>query len=198
MPSLKRFRADLSTLMRSPHERPFVCSGSPISCSVFLVGFNPATRLESPFWDFWNDSKGFDRTRFINEYESLRPVRGVRPRLNAMLPRFPVGAVLETNICSEPTSRAADLKRMDRRTDIFRYLFETIRPRVVFLHSNEPIKFFRTLLDDPRTELPHHTLVEASAQDIPVKVCASEGPLWRKSVAEMVQLADALSKYSGG
>lgn len=133
--------------MRSPHERPFVCSGSPVSCCVFLVGFNPATRLESPFWDFCNDSEGFDRTRFINEYESLRPVKGVRLRLNAMVPRFPIGSVLETNICSESTKKAADLKPMDRRTDIFQYLFEKIRPRVVFIHSNEPIKFFRTILD---------------------------------------------------
>lgn len=182
--------------MQSEHERPFVCSGSPLSCSVFLVGFNPATRLDSSFWSFWDDNHGFDRSRFINEYERLRTVEGVRLRLNAMVPRFPLGSVLETNICSEPTKKAADLKPKDRRTDIFRFLFETIRPRVVFLHSNEPIKFFRTLLDNPRIDLPHHALVETSALGVKLTVCASEKPLWRKKVAEMSALAGALSEHA--
>ena len=197
MASLAQFRTDLAALMQSEYERPFVCSGSPVSCSVFLVGFNPATPLESSFWSFWSDSQGFDRSRFINEYERLRTVEGVRLRLNAMVPRFPHGSVLETNICSEPTKKAADLKPKDRRTDIFRFLFETVRPRIVFLHSNEPIKFFRTLLDNPRIELPHHAPVETSALGFPVKVCASEGPLWRKKVAEMALLAEALSEHAG-
>ena len=197
MPNLAQFRTDLSSLMQSEHERPFVCSGSPFSCSVFLVGFNPATRLESSFWSFWNDSQGFDRSRFINEYERLRTVKGVRLRLNAMVPQFPLGSVLETNICSEPTKKATDLKSKDRRTNIFRFLLETIRPRIVFLHSNEPIRFFRTLLDNPRIELPHHALVDASVLGSQVKVCASEGPLWRKKVPEMAILAGTLSEHAG-
>lgn len=192
---LSEFRTGLSELMQSEHERPFVCSGSPVTCSVFLVGFNPATRLESSFWSFWNDSQGFDRSRFVNEYERLRTVEGVRLRLNAMMARFPLGAVLETNICSEPTKRAVDLKLKDRRTDIFRFLLATIQPRIVFLHSNEPIKFFRTLLDNPRIDLPHHALVDTSAVGLPVKVCVSEGPLWRKKVAEMATLAGTLSEH---
>lgn len=182
--------------MQSEHERPFVCSGSPFSSSVFLVGFNPATRLESSFWSFWSDNKGFDRARFINEYERLRSVEGVRLRLNAMVPRFPLGSVLETNICTEPTKKAADLKSTDRRTEIFRFLFEAIRPRVVFLHSNEPIKYFRTLLDNPDVDLPHHAFVETSALGVKVVVCALKGPLWRKKVADMATLAGALSEHA--
>lgn len=126
MITLAQFRHALTALMQSDHERPFVCSGSPLKCSAFLVGFNAATRLESSFCNFWNDTYGFDRTRLIDEYERTRKVEGVRLRLNAMVPRFPHGRVLETNICSEPTKRAADLKAKDRHSDIFRFLLETI------------------------------------------------------------------------
>ena len=196
MQTLVQFRTDLSALMVSAHERPFVCSGSPLDCSVFLVGFNPATRLESPFWSFWTDSAGFDRPRFINEYEVTRTVEGVRKRLNAMVPKFPAHTVLETNICSEPTKHASDLKKDDRRTAIFLYLAKTIRPRIVFLHSNEPIRYFRTLLDQPSIALPSHSIVSASLFGAPVKVCASEGPLWRRKVTDMESLADELSAHA--
>ncbi len=196
MQTLAQFRTGLSALIVSAHERPFVCSGSPLDCSVFVVGFNPATPLESPFWSFWTDSAGFDRPRFINEYEKARPVKGVRKRLNAMVQRFPAGAVLETNICSEPTKRASDLKRGDRRTAVFLYLVTTIRPRIVFLHSNEPIKYFRTLLDQPSIALPSHSVVDASLFGAPVKVCASEGPLWSRKVTDMESLADELSAHA--
>jgi hypothetical protein len=182
--------------MRSEHERPFVCSGSPLSCSVFLVGFNPATRLESSFWSFWSDDEGFDRVGFMSEYERLRKVAGVRKRLNEMVSKFHPGSVLETNICSEPTKRAADLKPKDRRTDVFMFLLETIRPSIVFLHSNEPIRYFRTLLNGQQIEFSHHAIVETSVLGGPLKICASEGPLWRKKVAEVSALAEALSKHA--
>ena len=197
MLSLAQFRMNLSALMQSPHERPFVCDGSPLSSSVFLVGFNPATRLESSFWSFWSDSVGFDRSRFIDEYKQTRKVEGVRPRLNAMVGCFPVGSVVETNICSEPTKKAADLKRKDRRTDVFRFLLQSIRPRLVFLHSNEPIKYFRTLLDTSAVKLPHHTPIETTAVGMPMTVCISEGPLFSKKVADMAALAKTLSAYIG-
>lgn len=195
MISLAQFHSEIAELMESPHERPFVCSGSPLDCSVFLVGFNPATRLESSFWSFWNDSHGFDRTKFINEYERARTVKGARKRLNAMVQRFQLGSVLETNICSEPTKRASDLKREDRRTAVFNYLLRTIRPQLVFLHSNEPIKYFRGVLDSPSTPLPSHAVVDASLFGAPVKVCASEGPIWRRRVADMEALADEMTNH---
>lgn len=193
MTNLRSFRDQLSTLLQTPNERPFVCTGSPLTCSVFLVGFNPATRLEIPFWSFWDNGLGFNRERFIQVYESARSVEGVRKRLNEMVPCFPPGSVLETNICSEPTKKAADLKPQDRRTEIFLFLLKSIRPKVVFLHSNEPIKFFRTLLDDPAVALPHHQLVKTSALGSPITVCASEGPLWRKKVSDAVAVAKTLA-----
>lgn len=198
MVSLAQFRTEVAALMESPHERPFVCSGSPIDCSVFIVGFNPATRLELPFWSFWADSHGFDRAKFINEYERARSIKGARVRLNAMVPRFPFGSVLETNICSEPTRRATDLKKEDRRTAIFQYLLKTIRPQLIFLHSNEPIKYFRALLESPSIQLLSHKVVDTSLFGATVKVCVSEGPLWRRRVAEMEGLADEMASHVKG
>jgi hypothetical protein len=113
-----------------------------------------------------------------------------------MVSKFHPGSVLETNICSEPTKRAADLKPKDRRTDVFMFLLETIRPSIVFLHSNEPIRYFRTLLNGQQIEFSHHAIVETSVLGGPLKICASEGPLWRKKVAEVSALAEALSKHA--
>lgn len=190
--ALSKFRLAVMKRMRS-HERPFVCSGSPLESSVFLVGFNPATRMNSPFWSYWSDGAGFNRRRFLSDYEQARPVQGVRRRLNAMVRQLDGINVLETNICSLPTKKASDLAKCDRRTDVFRYLLRAIKPEIVFLHSNEPIRYFRRLLQDQSIALPHHELVSARLNGRVVKVCASEGPLWRKKTTDMEELARRLA-----
>jgi len=49
---------------------------------------------------------------------------------------------LETNIYAVPTEKASGLNEADKDDSIFLYLLETIRPKIVFVHSDEPIRFF--------------------------------------------------------
>jgi hypothetical protein len=175
--------------MQDTQERPFICDGSPLAARVFLVGFNPATRLEQPFWSFWDDATGFDRARFMTAYAQTRALRGVRPRLNAMVEALRPVVTLETNICALPTPRASELTKADRRTAIFRFLVETIRPRVLFLHSNEPIAYVRALMEEPDIDLPELVPVPCRVLGSPMHVCAAPGPLWRRRCADVAAVA---------
>lgn len=142
---LKQFRCSIGALMVEENERPFVCSGSPLQASVFIVGFNPATALEKSFWSYWNDATGFNRELFNADYSKLRAKRGNRPRIEAVAAAFPKGTCLETNIYSSPTKRAAMLRPEQRRTAVFEFLFNTIQPKALYIHSVAAVKFFSAL-----------------------------------------------------
>ncbi|TDR94134.1 hypothetical protein EV668_1409 [Enterovirga rhinocerotis] len=53
-----------------------------------------------------------------------------------------IAPCLETNLYAHPTKKAKDLTRADREVSIIEFLFLAIRPRLVFCHSKEPIRFF--------------------------------------------------------
>src|SRR4051812_21191901 len=119
--------------MHEPEVRPFVCHGSPLTCRVFIVGFNPATAMDEPFWHYWTDDQGFDKPTFMRDYlqkRGLTEPKGVRARIERIVAQLPPRMALETNICSKPTKTAAELSRDDRTTGIFRFLLETIQPRL--------------------------------------------------------------------
>jgi hypothetical protein len=45
-PDLREFALGLAAVIGRPSElRPFVCDGSLLDCPVFIVGYNPATRM---------------------------------------------------------------------------------------------------------------------------------------------------------
>lgn len=56
MTALRYFDKELGTLLRT-HERPhpFVCSGNPLECKIFIVGLNAATgmKAEEAGWQLW-------------------------------------------------------------------------------------------------------------------------------------------------
>lgn len=69
--------SDLHSLIPSPcHDRPFVCDGLPQSCTVIVVGENPATDMDSDWWSYWSDETGFDLSRFEHDYEARRRAQG--------------------------------------------------------------------------------------------------------------------------
>jgi hypothetical protein len=143
MSDLRAFKAGLEAcLSADPSARPFVCTGSPLECRSFIVGFNAATRLRNPFSSYWSDSTGFDRQKFDADYREMRPrtSRGNRPRIEALAKE--IGPCLETNLYAIPSRRAGQLTKDNRRNPIICYLFRAIRPELVFVHSNEPIRFF--------------------------------------------------------
>jgi hypothetical protein len=145
---LAKFREQLQVLMHEPGLRPFVCHGSPLVCEAFIVGFNPATAMDQPFWTYWSDETGFDKPRFMRDYlqkRGLKEPKGVRARIERIVAELPTGMALETNICSKPTRTAVELHHDDRNTAVFRFLLDTVRPRLVYVHSNDPIGYFEQL-----------------------------------------------------
>ncbi len=140
MDDLRLFREGLEKYLKHSHARPFVCEGSPLKCRSFIVGLNAATCLTSSFSCYWSDKDGFDRQKFDHDYNAQRVRRGNRPRIEAIAKQM--APCLETNLYAVPTSKANELTPADRLNPVICYLFQTIRPERVFVHSNEPIEFF--------------------------------------------------------
>lgn len=140
MSELHAFKAGLEAYLTDPHARPFVCTGSPFRCRSFVVGFNAATRLKDPFSSYWSDSTGFDRAKFDVDYAETRPRRGNRPRIEIIADA--IAPCLETNLHAIPTRKARQLSKEDQRDPVIGYLFQAIKPELVFVHGNEPIRFF--------------------------------------------------------
>lgn len=192
--TLREFREQLQRLMGMPGLRPFVCDGSPMGARVFVVGFNPATTMDQPFWHYWSDETGFDKLRFMRDYlekRGLQEPQGVRARIERIVAQLPRGTVLETNICSLPTSTAAELRRDHRTTRVFRFLLETIRPGIVYAHSNEPVRFFEDLTS--RQGFDTGDGLEVSHGDQRFRLLATRGPLFRMGYADAEGLGRRLA-----
>jgi hypothetical protein len=178
--SLVQFRERLQDLMIDEKTRPFVCDGSPLTCSVFIVGFNPATEMDKSFWSYWSDTSGFDNAAFMRDYllkRGLQEPKGVRARIERIVAQLPAGTCLETNICSKPTKTAAELQPRDRTTAIFRLLLGTIRPDFVYVHSNDPIAYFERLTGT--TGFDNGSPRTVSVDGHSFKILGTRGPLFR-------------------
>ncbi len=51
------------------NQRPFVCDGFPDESEVIVIGTNPRNDLGVNWWDFWDNSSGFDYCRFSDVYQ---------------------------------------------------------------------------------------------------------------------------------
>lgn len=146
---VSEFEESLAALVGRPTVlRPFVCDGSPLECDIFLVGFNPATTMAGDFWDHWETGIGFDKAAWFQAYladrkaRPLRPGRKSRPAVSntrRCLGWIEEGAsgssILETNIFARATATKADLAIEDRHSEPFRFLVETIKPKVIVAHG---------------------------------------------------------------
>jgi hypothetical protein len=151
MTKLDEFEAELRVRIgQSTNLRPFVCNGSPLDCKVFVVGFNPATRMNADFWHFWRSGLGFDRAAWFAEYKADRQHRPLDPGkkhrsvlsnsrrvMEWVIEEAAPIAILETNIFALPTKRAKDLPPGDRDTSPFDLLMERIEPKVIVVHGND-------------------------------------------------------------
>jgi hypothetical protein len=156
MTDLGAFERELQALIGRPTDlRPFVCDGSPLECSTFIVGLNPATTLTKDFWHFWRTGTGFDKAAWFEEYKRERqvlPLKTGKSRRNAISNTRRViewvieeaGPVhcLETNIYSLPTAKAVDLSEKQRVTAPLDFLLEKIRPRVIVTHGADAVGHF--------------------------------------------------------
>ncbi len=88
--------------------RPFLCTGSPLECEVFLVGINPATDI--PLWAYWSNETGCDKKGWLEAY--VRKHGGFRPtrkRIESVLNGLSPVKPLETNILQHRSRREAEL-----------------------------------------------------------------------------------------
>lgn len=150
---LEKFSAHLKDLLIDDYQRPFVCQGSPLDCPVFVVGVNAATD-SIPFWDHWITEQGFHYDAWLAQYQAGRlatpSAKGRRKsrvsptRRNLTLIRERLAAqgiaVLETNLYSQPTARAAELHASKRSTQVFEFLLSQIQPRLLLVHGREAVK----------------------------------------------------------
>ncbi len=95
------FRVGLEPFLADARTRPFVCSGSPLACRSFIVGFNAATTLKNAFATYWSDESGFDRAAFDADYGATRSRHGNRPVIEAISAH--IGPCLETNCGFRPS-----------------------------------------------------------------------------------------------
>ena len=70
---LTQFSNDLAAVVGQPTAlRPFVCDGSPLDCDVFIVGYNPATKMDGDWWRFWKPNYGYQKDEWFKEYCAQR------------------------------------------------------------------------------------------------------------------------------
>ena len=80
MQEIEKFEDGLAVLIGAPTDlRPFVCDGSPLTCDVFIVGFNPATTMSADFWQFWSPGMGFDKVAWFEAYKKDRQHKPLKP-----------------------------------------------------------------------------------------------------------------------
>jgi hypothetical protein len=154
MSSLLEFKADLTKIIASQGDsRPFVCDGSPYECPIFIVGFNPATKTQEPFWKFWNDSTGFNKNEWFDYYKlerskqwskSWKRTRAVSPT-RANIDHIVCGArpvkILETNVYTKPTPSQGGFPDSSEKSDVLDSLLSKIKPQLILLHGEKAREF---------------------------------------------------------
>lgn len=149
--NLKDFEANLrAALAETRNARPFVCDGSPLDCTVFLVGSNPATEMKEPFWSYWQPERGFDKARWFEDYKRDRSTKPLRPgktrrntvsntrkRLDWVAEEAIPCRCLETNVFSVPSEELKDLPTQSRGTEVFDLLLREIKPNILVFHGQD-------------------------------------------------------------
>ena len=164
MQAISKFEDELAALIGAPTDlRPFVCDGSPLTCDVFIVGFNPATTMSADFWQFWRPGVGFDKAAWFEAYKKDRQLKPLKPgktrrnvvsRSRSVIEMIIEGAspyrCLETNIYAAPTEQASDLAARQRITAPFDFLLANIKARVIVAHGVEAVEHIRKMNVDAK------------------------------------------------
>jgi hypothetical protein len=126
---------------RESTERPFVCDGSPLNCSIFIVGYNNKIGI-GPIRQVWSDHTGFDKLAFEKLYiqNGGKPNNRTTNRYWINLISKAVGQCVETNIFSKDSKGAHSLPANDQSTEVFDYNFKKIKPSALFCFNIKTIK----------------------------------------------------------
>jgi hypothetical protein len=142
--TLNEFSRQLQLRLQTDRSyRPFVCDGSPLTCTAFIVGLNPTT---GEFWPHWDNSRGFDKDAWFEDYrrerrkQGHREVSNTRLRLDKIIEQADPVRCLTTNVYAAHSHRGAELQSSDRRIDVFQFLLESIKPKALLLHGSDAHK----------------------------------------------------------
>jgi uracil-DNA glycosylase len=126
--------------------RPFVCQGDPLKCKIFIVGYNPRTKMEEDFWSFWDVAEGFNFKAWLKAYHRVRcgTNSNTRENINA------IGAavrdckgpkILERNLYPITAETKRELKKKLKTTAsstaVLETLIKCIGPKVIIAHGKE-------------------------------------------------------------
>ena len=112
-------------------QRPFVCDGCPTECHVVIIGTNPATPLNSNWWEY-----GFDYNLFMCKYKAKRgkpgPTRRRLMRITACLREVRLKCV-ETNVYRREAKSEEQLWKYDTsdrhpNDEVLHLLMEGLQP----------------------------------------------------------------------
>lgn len=148
--NLAEFECQIRSRMGNARGWPFLCNGSPFDCEIFLVGINPATDVS--IWPHWSIETGVDREAWLEAYRNGRSkLTPTRIRIELLIKAITDTAigkprVLETNIFHQYSQRLRDLRKDQRTTDVFDFLIETLRPKIVFVHGRPAIRHIERLV----------------------------------------------------
>jgi hypothetical protein len=154
--NMTAFETDLAAIIGKPStQRPFVCTGHPSTCPVWVVGYNAATTGDD-WWRFWSSDSGFDIAAWRKDYDEERAARGkgasaTRLRIDRLKASVP--NILETNIFATPSTRMANMSASN--TEAFDLLLTTFRPRVIIAHGVPSAKYLAGWTGGELIACPH-------------------------------------------
>jgi uracil-DNA glycosylase len=161
MNATDKFKAEFIKAFPKLHDaRPFMCEGSPLDCTIFIVGFNPATTMYNDFWNYWSKGYGYQKTVWFEQYKSDRKkqkettgnphtaVSATRRNIDWLIEGGENSKFLETNIYTAPTATEAELSKDKRKSDIFEHLLAAIKPKLILTHGRTATEAVRRLNPD--------------------------------------------------
>ncbi|MCO5730058.1 hypothetical protein [Rhizobium sp. SSA_523] len=144
---LEQFEIQLAEIIGRPTNlRPFVCEGSPLDCSVFIVGYNPATKLDGDWWRFWTPGHGYEKRQWLDEYLAQRKeVSKTRARMQHIGDQLRGYNILEANIDARPSAKKSEYPRPI--TEPFDFLMSACRPKLVIAHGVDAVEHLQQWKD---------------------------------------------------
>ena len=142
-------------------QRPFVCEGFPHESTVLIVGENPGRQLPgSHWWNWWDESIGFNFEKFLIEYLNFKNGRvyGTRRNLNFLRNNCGIRAV-ESNVYrnEKPAGAGCNTQRVSN-DEVLSLLIEGM-PNLthIVVHGDKAkIAIPTVLLGDKRTIYVKH------------------------------------------
>lgn len=159
MTDLQRFEQELIDLVGGDVDlRPFICDGNPLTCDVFIVGYNPATATGRPFLNYWEAGYGMNRDKVLAEIKAIRSKQTTKtgkPKAPFSHTRMTIHELiavgksigefrcLETNIFAAEAPAARDVKAYQRVTRHFEFLLKWVQPKVIISHGGKANDYLR-------------------------------------------------------